>query len=59
MLYSGTDPASYITEYTLVYEDKARARFTPRLAFSHQTLRNEQFSSLVQYRFYIVYGQVF
>jgi len=21
MLYSGTDPASYITEYTLVYED--------------------------------------
>jgi hypothetical protein len=22
MLYSGTDPESYITEYTLVYEDK-------------------------------------
>jgi hypothetical protein len=23
MLYSGTDPESYITEYTLVYEDKS------------------------------------
>ena len=22
MLYSGSDPESYITEYTLVYEDK-------------------------------------
>ena len=22
MLYSGTDPESYITEYTLVYEEK-------------------------------------
>ena len=22
MLYSGTDPESYITEYTLVYEDQ-------------------------------------
>jgi len=22
MLYSGTEPASYITDYTLVYEDK-------------------------------------
>ena len=22
MLYSGTDPESYITEYTLVYQDK-------------------------------------
>ena len=22
MLYAGTDPESYITEYTLVYEDK-------------------------------------
>ena len=22
MLYSGTDPESYITEYTLLYEDK-------------------------------------
>jgi len=26
MLYSGTDPESYITEYTLVYEDKTRAK---------------------------------
>ena len=25
MLYSGTDPESYITEYTLVYEDKKGA----------------------------------
>jgi len=24
MLYSGTDPESYITEYTLVYEEKKR-----------------------------------
>ena len=24
MLYSGTDPESYITEYTLVYEDKVQ-----------------------------------
>jgi len=24
MLYSGTDPESYITEYTLVYEDHVR-----------------------------------
>ena len=24
MLYSGTDPESYITEYTLVYEDNWR-----------------------------------
>jgi len=24
MLYSGTDPESYITEYTLVYEDKTK-----------------------------------
>jgi len=23
MLYSGTDPESYITEYTLLYEDKS------------------------------------
>ena len=23
MLYTGTDPASYITEYTLIYEDKS------------------------------------
>ena len=26
MLYSGTDPESYITEYTLVYEDKPEAK---------------------------------
>jgi len=26
MLYSGTDPESYITEYTLVYEDEFPAR---------------------------------
>ena len=26
MLYSGTDPESYITEYTLVYEDKIAMR---------------------------------
>jgi len=26
MLYSGTDPESYITEYTLVYEDKVVAQ---------------------------------
>ena len=25
MLYAGTDPASYITEYTSVYEDKKAA----------------------------------
>ena len=25
MLYSGTDPESYITEYTLVYEDNQRS----------------------------------
>ena len=24
MLYSGTDPESYITEYTLIYEDNER-----------------------------------
>ena len=24
MLYSGTDPESYITDYTLVYEDNIR-----------------------------------
>jgi len=24
MLYSGTDPESYITEYTLVYEEQIR-----------------------------------
>ena len=30
MLYSGTDPESYITEYTLVYEDihNTRSRYT-------------------------------
>ena len=27
MLYSGTDPESYITEYTLVYEEKDRPDF--------------------------------
>jgi len=26
MLYSGTNPESYITEYTLVYEDKPETR---------------------------------
>ena len=26
MLYSGTDPESYITEYTLVYEDNVPVR---------------------------------
>ena len=34
MLYSGTDPESYITEYTLVYEEKKlRFRFpaAPRM----------------------------
>ena len=25
VLYSGTDPESYITEYTLVYEDNSEA----------------------------------
>ena len=25
MLYSGTDPESYITEYTLVYEEKSES----------------------------------
>jgi len=27
MLYSGTDPESYITEYTLIYEDKEAERW--------------------------------
>ena len=29
MLYSGTDPESYITDYTFVYEDKQRATDRP------------------------------
>ena len=28
ILYSGTDPESFITEYTSVYEDKMPARFS-------------------------------
>jgi len=35
MLYSGTDPESYITEYSLVYEDKRFGkRLTPVEAFT-------------------------
>ena len=30
MLYSGTDPESYITEYTLVYEDYKRSFINKR-----------------------------
>ena len=39
MLYSGTDPESYITEYTLVFEDKigiydlVRVRCAPLAAY--------------------------
>ena len=28
-MYSGTDPESYITEYTLVYEDQNECWFAP------------------------------
>jgi len=28
MLYSGTDPESYITKYTLVYDDKKKGEST-------------------------------
>ena len=34
MLYSGTDPESYITEYTLVYEDDRL-----RVGWSHEERR--------------------
>ena len=30
VLYSGADPEAYITEYTLVYEDKPAAVLSPR-----------------------------
>ena len=29
MLYSGTDPESYITEHTIVYEEKQAAQAPP------------------------------
>ena len=35
MLHSGTDPASYITEYTSVYEETS-AGFVPVCSVSHQ-----------------------
>ena len=43
MLYSGTDPESYITEYTLVYEDKIRwlhqqARISSGVVFIMNTI---------------------
>ena len=37
MLYSGTDPESYITEYTLVYEEKKIVQ-TSRL-YTHARIR--------------------
>ena len=42
MLYSGTDPKSYITEYTLVYEDNfLRERYQLiRLRQSENTARH-------------------
>ena len=44
MLYSGTDPESYITEYTLVYEDK---QLSPTLHTLHAALHTEQIVRLV------------
>jgi len=38
MLYSGTDPESYITEYTLVYEDYRL------IACGHRKLTSVHFS---------------
>jgi len=35
MLYSGTDPESYITEYTLVYADNTRTFWSPFLLQVH------------------------
>jgi len=55
MLYSGTDPESYITEYTLVYEDKFHLLNSPigltpeldRLPF----LKNGMLSGILQTMF--------
>ena len=43
MLYSGTDPESYITEYTLVYEDKRAA-----ILFRGSTVWNAGTRTLIQ-----------
>ena len=59
MLYSGTDPVSYITEYTLVYEEKtstlnprnARNPWHPRHLATRNVRRSVQhFSVPGQYR---------
>jgi len=44
MLYSGTDPESYITEFTLVYEEHSEGVGTTSLAYrvSRQQQRNTQ-----------------
>ena len=51
MLYSGTDPESYITEYTLVYEDNERpprhrhGRTTPNPTSCQRQARNNPLKS--------------
>jgi len=46
MLYSGTDPESYITEYTLVYEEKTVLVYEEKNQYTKKKLYEDQISRL-------------